>query len=148
MNTVVEVGFLRPYRVAWLVSHPPPTHGHNSHRTCLQTPSLPPGEVGRRRDAPRVGKPNATSRGLTSHAHHHGWLYPKSRTCLRRESHGDQRVLGRRPQLISTLQREKQCRVRDLPPRDVPGPSPGTVAPAVGPTTPGFFPYLSLPSFP
>lgn len=34
------------------------------------------------------------------------------------------------------------------PPHDVPGPSPGTVAPAVGPTTPGFFPYLSLPSFP
>lgn len=34
------------------------------------------------------------------------------------------------------------------PPRDVPGPLPRTVAPAVGPTTPGFFPYLSLPSFP
>jgi len=91
----------------------------------------------------------AAKRSLTrSHVQHHGWLYPKSGMCRRRESDGDQQVLGRRPQLISTLQKEKQCRVRDLPPRDMPGPPPGTMSPAVGPTAPGFFPYLSLPSFP
>lgn len=42
----------------------------------------------------------AAERNLTrSHISHtnHGWLYLQSRTCLCRESHGDQRILGRRP---------------------------------------------------
>lgn len=139
MDSMMKGHSLQPFRAAWPVSHPPPTHGHSSHCTCLQSPSLPPGKVGWHRDAPRVGQPHAASCGLTSHTQTmDGSTYRAGPACAgnHMESSG---FWGEDPGNLPFAEGKE---TETSPPRCA-GAMARTLSPAVEPTAPGF----SLPEF-